>query len=654
MKRYVVPILTVIALLAGCASEDMSIVNPEPGSRRILVRLFNMIPDGASRRLVLEQGFQSSDVAPLKFSDSVRSPGDSSFIEIYAGATREFRSGMRARFVQNAVYDVFTLAKVGRPTEFDTVLVTNANAALTTVPVAQVRLVNLIPDSTRLFDVRLGCPSGTSLVRNAVPFGQASLYTEVFPGPTVFSIVDVRNQQPSVIGTFECQLAERTPYSIIVYRDATSDDALIMFIQEDDYTRQATRPFVPVEARTADMRVVNLARSAVRVTLPRTSTTVTSGLAQNTSSPFASIITCETERPDVVQVNFDDGREVIDSTSLVVRGTYTVYASDSGSSAAMIITPGIQRPFGSSGQSVVRIVNTSTTAPDVVVAIGARTDVAAPAGIVSGSTIARDVRFGQFSAPIAVRSGTVPITIATSTRPTRVLELTTLELEADKNYDLVVFDEGGQAQTMLIEERQAPCQLQKLEDGTLVYIIIGSSRCTIVTLRLGTVIDAGSIFPGNSIASTLPVGSVSYSMGGIDATLVTQNGERSMLVYAEGGGTPNVITISSPPLLPQAGVTRRRVVNATEDVALVSVAIDSIPSEPGVGEYLARDVAYGNASPVSVANLDRRGTYYVYDSMTREQLYTLPVQLAPLGSNFSLIVVGRKETGYEVIVTQEF
>ena len=79
-----------------------------------------------------------------------------------------------------------------------------------------------------------------------------------------------------------------------------------------------------------------------------------------------------------------------------------------------------------------------------------------------------------------------------------------------------------------------------------------------------------------------------------------------------------------------------------------------MPKIAGTGEHLAQNVPYGVASDASVTDLDRRGTYYVYDPSTVTQLYTLPVQLAPLGSNFSLIVVGRKETGYEVIVTQEF
>jgi hypothetical protein len=96
------------------------------------------------------------------------------------------------------------------------------------------------------------------------------------------------------------------------------------------------------------------------------------------------------------------------------------------------------------------------------------------------------------------------------------------------------------------------------------------------------------------------------------------------------------------------------VVNATEDVRMISVCIDSIPKVSGDGDHLARDVSYGTASAVSVTNIDRRGTYYVYDSETRTELYTLPVQLAPLGNNYTFVVVGRKDGGYEVIVSQEY
>jgi hypothetical protein len=45
---------------------------------------------------------------------------------------------------------------------------------------------------------------------------------------------------------------------------------------------------------------------------------------------------------------------------------------------------------------------------------------------------------------------------------------------------------------------------------------------------------------------------------------------------------------------------------------------------------------------------------YVYDSNTLTQLYTLPIDIGPLGNSYSLIVVGNKQSGYEVIVLQEF
>ena len=125
---------------------------------------------------------------------------------------------------------MFTLSAINQPAVFDTVLITNANAALTTVPVAQVRVVDLIHDTTRTFDVRIGCPNGLPLTSVPVRFPQASLYREVYPGLVVFSISETKNGIPNVVGTYETILSERKVYSIILYRDATSEDVLILFL----------------------------------------------------------------------------------------------------------------------------------------------------------------------------------------------------------------------------------------------------------------------------------------------------------------------------------------------------------------------------------------------------------------------------------------
>ncbi|MCX6140760.1 MAG: hypothetical protein NTX15_08035 [Candidatus Kapabacteria bacterium] len=145
-----------------------------------------------------------------------------------------------------------------------------------------------------------------------------------------------------------------------------------------------------------------------------------------------------------------------------------------------------------------------------------------------------------------------------------------------------------------------------------------------------------------------------YVINGVAGDIITRLDERTLVIYAEGGGKSNVIQITTPPLTPKAGSTSRRVVNATEDVPFVSISFDSVPKTSGDGEHLARNVAYGMTSDVVVSQQDRRGTYYVYNSETGAKLYSFPVQLAPLGNNYTFVVVGRKDGVYEVIVTQEF
>ncbi|MCX6140761.1 MAG: hypothetical protein NTX15_08040 [Candidatus Kapabacteria bacterium] len=313
-----------VLLLSGCASEDPNIVNPQPGSRRIVLRRFNMIPDGAGRK-----------------SDTVRSPGDSSFIEIVKAGATEFKSLQRVRFVQNAVYDVFTLAAVDMPSVFDTVLITNANAALTTVPVAQVRVVQLVPDTSRFFDVRIGCANGLPLTSAPVVFGQASLYSQVYPGLAVFSITETTKGVTNVIGTYETVLGERKVYSIILYRDASSEDVLILFIEESDLSPQAERAFIPVQKRTADVRVVNLASTNVDVALKNSGQIIAKGLATSTVGAIETAPTCESELADVFESTYGSGITAVDSTSLTVRGKFSVITTDSGGTGRLVIAPTI-------------------------------------------------------------------------------------------------------------------------------------------------------------------------------------------------------------------------------------------------------------------------------------------------------------------------
>jgi hypothetical protein len=131
-----------------------------------------------------------------------------------------------------------------------------------------------------------------------------------------------------------------------------------------------------------------------------------------------------------------------------------------------------------------------------------------------------------------------------------------------------------------------------------------------------------------------------------------RNADRTLVVYGLPNNTPTVLQYRTLPLLPAAGRSIRRVVNATRDVPRLTVSVDSIAVEE-TSEALARNLPMGEISEPMVTTQDRRGTYYFFNAESREKMYTLPVRLATLGNNFTLVVVGEKTKGYDVIVIQE-
>ncbi len=135
VNRYPALLAAVLAVvLTGCMQEDPNILNPPAGASESVVRLLNLVPDGKPRKLVMEQGYQTASTLPGSVSAAVTAPTDSGYIEIVSDAGTEYKSQHRIRFVRNSTYDVLVLSKANGNPGFDTVIVSNANKVLTTVP----------------------------------------------------------------------------------------------------------------------------------------------------------------------------------------------------------------------------------------------------------------------------------------------------------------------------------------------------------------------------------------------------------------------------------------------------------------------------------------------------------------------------------------
>ncbi|MBU3698858.1 MAG: DUF4397 domain-containing protein [Candidatus Kapabacteria bacterium] len=652
LRHALFGLLCSVILLTGCAEEDPNIVNPVPGGRRITMRLYNLVPDGQQRRLVMEEGFASGRVPMFAFGDTVQSPGDSTLIEILRDNDVEFRSARRVPFIPNTPYNLYAVSGRSKPQDFDTVLFANASTTASARGFAQLRLLNMHPDASRSYELRLGCPSGPLLVSVPVLHRQTSQFTEVYPSNTVLSLIEHKAGLTTVLGTFETPLKERRTYSLVVHAAETGDSPGLMFVEESDLSSNALRTFTPVASRTADVRVVNLGSSAVDADMPELSVSLAKGLDGRRISERVAVTTCQTSVPDKVRVRFASGSSLLDSTSLVVRDVFSVITADSGASGMMVVAPTIQRPIGSAGKAVVRVVHVAATTPNVRVSTSTRSSATAIGGIEPAITLAQRLGVRGISAPVTLDPGPMPITITSESTPTRILRLSTVNIEPDRSYDLILHERLGELQVAIVEQDASNSSVGNTQDASLVTLVNGAVGREQVSFRLGSAVTNGRLFFGNTVATCLEQADDRFEIDGTQGQIVMRNADRTLMVYSLPNGKPEVFQFRTLPLVPQAGRTVRRVVNATQDIPRLTVSVDSIATSE-LADVLARDVPIGGVSEPMISRQDRRGTYYFFDTETRNRIYTLPVQLATLGNNFTLIVIGEKSKGYDVIVMQE-
>jgi len=651
----VLALLTALVLL-GCAGEDPNIVNPPPGSALIAVRMINAVPDAQERKLLLDLGYQTGFVAPGTIGDTVRAPSDSSFLEII-GAASEYRSPTRFRFAQQSVYDVITLgATNGGASGFDSIAVFNANASLTTLPVAQIRVINAMPDTNITYDVRIGCPNGDQLSSTPTAFRQSSLYREVPPGHNVFTLIQLSATQSTILGTYECDLSERTPYSILVYPIQGASEPQFLLFSEADFSRNAKRAFIPVLARDASVRVCNVSSSTVTVEHTTAGQPLSVSQAPGTVNAYASVATCESERSDVFTATYADSRVAIDSTSLVVRGRYTIVTADTGADGRVVVVPPCPTVYGAAGKAIIRVVHAAPKAGAFAMSVGARSESTAPNGIQAGTALTQKLTFDSVALPVPVAPGELPLTITTSNPPTSIKRVGRTNVLADHYYLFVVANKpDGSLTTYVLDEDDETGTLQSTEDAVLLRFVNGSSLTSAVNTTVSTVVENATVHYRNSFVTSVLQGPTSITVDGftkqVDATL----NKRTLMVYAiKDPNTQHLIEIKSDPLRQIPGQSDRRVINATADVEFVSVSYDTNFRQGNSSELVADNVPFGQTSPTYLLERDRRGTMYFFDSQTRKDIYTLPIDFGPLGNSYSLIVVGNKQNGYAVIVSQEY
>ncbi|MCU0329855.1 MAG: DUF4397 domain-containing protein [Candidatus Kapabacteria bacterium] len=645
-----------LVVLAGCASEDPNLVDPSPASTGIKLRFINAGADGVSRRVLLERGFQTSDVADGSIAAVIPAPADSSFIEVVTSGRTEYRTEVRSIFTRNVVTNLIALPAADGQEGIDTVVVRPVLVPFVPVPVASVRLMHAVPDTTRSFTMRLGCPSGRLLTPGAVTYRNASQYADLPPGPTVLSILERSSSgMERTVGLYSATLRAGTSNMIVLQGPRTQQNPTITFIEETDTSSNSVRPLEPVTTLTGELKVVNFSSTAASVRLAD-GTVVSSNVAPLRTGSAVSVPTCSSLSADRVTVELSDGRTATDSASLAVRRRTTALVADDGSDARLILIGEADQGVGTAGMARIRVVNLHPSLASITVSVGGRTNANSPNGLSAGIALATAVGFGNVSAVSAVAPGELPMTVSTSTIPTTIVDVSRANVEADGDYLLVVTGTDADVVCTMVERSDVDGALSPLPEAAMLRYVNAVPDVERLDVSIGTVVSGARIFYGNSVATSVPSNGVEVTAGTIGKTVPTRVGERTLVVSTDRGGSQQLLSFMTAPLPTQAGASYRRMLNAASDLDFVSVAYDSINQGSLEQPHLFRDVFYGELSTIDLVTASRRGSLVFYAKVNDRfvTLFTLPQNYIPIGSNSTLIVTGNASRGYNVIVLQEF
>ncbi|KXK32514.1 MAG: hypothetical protein OKBPIBMD_00002 [Chlorobi bacterium] len=657
VNRYPALLAAVLAVvLTGCMQEDPNILNPPAGASESVVRLLNLVPDGKPRKLVMEQGYQTASTLPGSVSAAVTAPTDSGYIEIVSDAGTEYKSQHRIRFVRNSTYDVLVLSKANGNPGFDTVIVSNANKVLTTVPTSQLRVINAFPDSNAVADVRLGCLNGVPISSQPLPYRGVSLYREVAPGTVVISAQTMRAGTLSSMGTFEVKLDERTPYSLILYQTEAGGEPQLMLINEDDHTATPTRNVQPVTERSAFVRLCNLTGQLASAELSQLGAPVAANIPAHTIAPYISVPSCVHTNADVITLTLANGLSDTDSTAIEIQKNYTLIAIEKDNGVEQIIVPPLPVLYQTDGQAILRVVNGVPGSGRITVSSGARTSSSNVSNVSSGVTLATNIGFTEITQPVVLAPGVLPLTVTTASTPTTILNIGKTTIEPGKSYTMVITQRpDATLEVFMFSDDQAEGSLSPLPNAAFLRFVNAVPASTPAITTIGSMVENGAVFFRNSLATSVDAGQVRISAGGASHTVATSTPMRTLVVYAPRGDQGTLFSVTSPPLRQIARQSDRRTINATADVDFITVTYDTLYSQyPDSSYKIMANIPFGETSDVYVLSSDRRGSMYFYDSQSRKLLFTLPINIGPMGNSYSMIVAGRKEIGYEVIVLQEF
>ncbi len=660
---------------------------PDSTNKHILQARFSLY--SASSRTTSDSIASTKPVISLGVSDFFTPLADTGrvFVSVTSGLSvnRPSLSLTQTFKARNATYTIVGLPpRAGSMDVLDSLLVITSLPPDNSTNSANIRFINCVNDTTKVYSFTLGCPSGTPVGNNltyrassgvlpiALNGGNISIALTEQINPTLLNNYTSKKNPFSTSSTITTPIVPPVQkglfnispisingsYTILLYKDAKDTLRLLAM---NDRTSDKINVMTAKQPSTS-VRVVNFSGAALgNVTYGVKS--IASELGNNGISGYESLSACASVGSDTLFIQRTNGiRQQALSTSLDVNGSQTVFLSDSLAVAAPALT--VQPPTGSIWLRVVNLtyVPSIETSSSVSVLRGAVNQL-------RPQTIVGNLKSGQISAPVTVsRESYLPLLVFNNRQPQSLEQfgvVGTMDMTSSAYFLVVTKKQMFLIPDVTVASAPPPNDnLKPLPQGTLIQAVQVFADATTGTaqMRLGAVFS-DAVGYGATQITVLPSGMQSITIGSETQNIPTTEGGRWTIIGMDSvrksriektrglwatpdkGLYPTLITIPGS-VVPQGAF---RYFNATGDVNALRVGADTQEAF-----FLRTSLSRGEfVSPLRVLYHDQTRTLSFLND-TDETLFVARNLAFSVGRGYTIIFAGQKDKAYSVVVMPEY
>jgi hypothetical protein len=643
--------------LGGCFEERANLTGPitRAADSAVAIRFANFVDDTKPRKVNVHS--TTDDITlrklllinPLNGADSLRMESFIPFSSMTAvrfasidsataglqpvNASQTYFLPNRIRFSPRASYN--TMIAIGSP-------IANGQDTLITITTPRtpeirannaftLRVVNAYssfnaPQLT--FSLRLGCPSGQSVVQNLAS-RIASGPIQLLPESTVtLSLIASQANRPDIfIGAYAFAPKALGYYTAVICRDLTANDttsipAQVTMIDETAST-SAFYPVTKLRQQQTQVQFLNLTSSVGTGFLNGSANAV--NLSANGLSALTAIPACASTTADMAVFRGGNIR-----LTLAASRSYALIAADSSNGQAIVAAElaGDKPPSTAARLRVVNLAWNDVAEQRLLsVVLGARM---ASTGFIEETPLQSGLRYGTISDAVNIPAGTastpLPVMIFSGEQPQRLLQTGLDEnVKAGHNYLLIISRNRGDIQLYLMDEAETTARtLAPIQTGVVVKALNAVASSDQISCSLGNIVRNAPLRFGQTFTTILSAGNVMLATNSplASITLPIAAGERGFAVFSDstsnGMNTVKIFATATQSLSANLGMNTQtafvKFFNAASDIPEAKCTIN-----PDIN--VAADGVRNFIIPLDTTRIDSTGWKLIDSSAIKRQSF---------------------------------